>query len=90
MGFYTQHDPKHRPDPTEPRVRLAKVTAALPQLEKLANQIIADGHVPGLSIAVVYQDKVVYLKGFGVKKAGEADPARADNEVDDQETRSAN
>ena len=68
---------------SEPHVTPAKVAAALPQLEKLANKIIADGHVPGLSIAVVYQDKVVYLKGFGVKKADEADPANVDNQVDE-------
>jgi len=66
----------------EPRVTPAKVTAALPELEKLANKIIADGDVPGLSIAVVYKDEVVYLKGFGVKKIGD-DSAGEGNQVDE-------
>ena len=63
---------------TEPRVTAAKVEAALPELEKLAEKLIADGDVPGLSIAVVYQDKVVYLKGFGVKKVGTEDAVDED------------
>jgi CubicO group peptidase (beta-lactamase class C family) len=28
--------------------------------------------VPGLAVAIVYRDRVVYLKGFGVRKAGES------------------
>jgi len=30
--------------------------------------------VPGVAVAVVYRDKVVYLEGFGVRRAGEAEP----------------
>jgi CubicO group peptidase (beta-lactamase class C family) len=42
-----------------------KVLAAIPKLEKLAQAAVANGGVPGLAIAIVYQDEVVYLGGFG-------------------------
>jgi CubicO group peptidase (beta-lactamase class C family) len=49
-----------------------KVEAALPELERLARQTLQKTGVPGMAIAVVSQDKVVYLKGFGVRQAGGA------------------
>jgi CubicO group peptidase (beta-lactamase class C family) len=55
-----------------------EVLAALPALEKLARDTIASGSVPGLSIAVVYRDEVVYLGGFGLREAGRPDPVDAD------------
>jgi CubicO group peptidase (beta-lactamase class C family) len=45
-----------------------KVLAAIPKLEKLAKAAVANGGVPGLAIAIVYQDEVVYLGGFGVRE----------------------
>ncbi|MFT3880499.1 MAG: serine hydrolase [Gemmatales bacterium] len=54
------------------------VKAALPELEKLIEQTMRSTGVPGLSIAVVYQDKVVYLKGFGVKEVGKEGKVDAD------------
>ncbi|HKU96891.1 MAG TPA: serine hydrolase [Vineibacter sp.] len=50
-----------------------KVTAALPALETMARQAIESGGVPGLAIAVVHNDEVVYLKGFGRRDAGKPD-----------------
>ena len=55
-----------------------KVLAAIPKLEKLAQAAVANGGVPGLAIAIVYQDEVVYLAGFGVKEAGRGDRVDAD------------
>lgn len=55
-----------------------KVQAALPVLEKLIRETMASTGVPGLSVAVVYQDEVVYLKGFGVREVGRPDPVDAD------------
>jgi CubicO group peptidase (beta-lactamase class C family) len=46
-----------------------KVMAALPALETMAQRIVDEDQVPGLSIAVVYRDEVVYLKGFGVRRS---------------------
>lgn len=53
-----------------------KVEAALPKLDALAAEVIAKGEVPGLAIAVVQGDDVVYLKGFGLREEGE--PATVD------------
>lgn len=47
-----------------------KVMAALPGLKALAEQSVARGEVPGLAIAVVHDDEVIYLGGFGVRKVG--------------------
>ncbi|AMS41375.1 serine hydrolase [Aminobacter aminovorans] len=55
-----------------------QVTAALAKLEQLANAAIADGSVPGLAIGVVHHDKVVFLRGFGTREAGEPEKVDAD------------
>lgn len=50
-----------------------KLTAALQGLDELARKTIETGGVPGLAIAVVYDDRVVHLKGFGRREAGKPD-----------------
>ncbi len=55
-----------------------KVVAAIPRLEQLARDAIAKGQVPGLAIAIVYKDEVVYLGGFGVREAGKLGTVDAD------------
>ncbi|MFL5664941.1 MAG: serine hydrolase [Ktedonobacteraceae bacterium] len=55
-----------------------QVEAALPKLEQLAQETLKKTGIPGLAITVVYQDEVLYLKGFGVRKAGEHQPVDAD------------
>jgi CubicO group peptidase (beta-lactamase class C family) len=55
-----------------------RVMAALPKLEEMARRIVNGDGVPGLSIAVVYQNEVVYLKGFGVREEGRSEPVDAD------------
>jgi CubicO group peptidase (beta-lactamase class C family) len=53
-----------------------QVAAAVAQLDTLAQQALVRTGVPGLAVAVVYRDEVVYLKGFGVREAGK--PAAVD------------
>ena len=55
-----------------------KVLAAIPKLENIAQETVAGGGVPGLSIAIVYKDEVVYLGGFGVREAGKPGLVDAD------------
>ena len=50
-----------------------RVKMALLELDKLARDVLEKPGVPGLAIAVVYQDQVVYAKGFGVREAGKSD-----------------
>src|SRR3954452_10981785 len=55
-----------------------QVTRAVQQLEKLAQAQIQENALPGLAIAVVFQDTVVYAKGFGVHDASTKLPVDAD------------
>src|SRR4051794_33356241 len=55
-----------------------RVTAALPQMEALAQKLVDDGEVPGIAIAVVHDDEVVYLGGFGLREMGKPDKVDAD------------
>lgn len=54
------------------------VEAALPKLQAIAETAIKTGQVPGLAIAIVYGDEVVYQQGFGVRKEGEPETVDAD------------
>lgn len=54
------------------------VKAALPKLENLATTLQKKTGVPGLAIAVIYKDQIVYLKGFGVREAGKPAPVDPD------------
>ena len=51
----------------KPHVTSEQVTRAIQELEKLAQKQIQENALPGLAIAVVFQDKSVYAKGFGVR-----------------------
>ena len=54
------------------------MTHAVQEVEKLAQKQIDQNAVPGLAIAVVFQDKVVYAKGFGVRDVNTKAPVDAD------------
>jgi CubicO group peptidase (beta-lactamase class C family) len=62
----------------EPEVTAEQVVAALPELEKLVKQTLKKTGVPGMAIVIVHKDKVVFLKGFGVRRAGQAAPVNED------------
>ena len=55
-----------------------RVAAALPGLERYVGELREKSGVPGLAVAVVHADKVVYLKGFGVRELGKPDPIDPD------------
>src|SRR5215472_2498145 len=54
------------------------VQTALARMDTYIREVMAKTKVPGLAVAVVYQDKVVFLKGYGVRKVGEPAPVGAD------------
>ena len=56
----------------------ARVVAALPGLEALARRAVDSGDTPGLAVAVVFNDEVLYLEGFGVRQAGRPERVDAD------------
>ena len=59
-------------------VTAEQVKSAVQALDKLAQEQIDANAVPGLSIAVVFEDEVVYAKGFGVRDTSTAGPVDAD------------
>ena len=64
--------------PEKPGVTSEQVTHAVREVEKLAQKQIDQNAVPGLAIAVVFQNKVVYAKGFGVRDVNTKTPVDAD------------
>jgi CubicO group peptidase (beta-lactamase class C family) len=48
----------------------ASINSLLPQIENYIKQGMTKTGVPGVAVAIIYCDKVVYLKGFGVREAG--------------------
>jgi CubicO group peptidase (beta-lactamase class C family)/pimeloyl-ACP methyl ester carboxylesterase len=64
--------------PEQSHVTSEQVTHAVQELEKLVQQKIQENAVPGLAIAVVFQDQVLYAKGFGVRDVNTKAPVDAD------------
>jgi len=54
------------------------VKAALPRLDAIVEDALRRTGVPGVAVAVVLGDEILYLKGYGVRLAGETDPVDAD------------
>lgn len=54
------------------------VQAALPQFEMLVDQIMKSTGVPGVAVAIVHRDRVVYVKGFGIREVGKEGQVDAD------------
>jgi CubicO group peptidase (beta-lactamase class C family) len=52
-------------------VTAASLAAALPRLDALATDMLRSTGVPGLAIVVVHADRVVFLRGYGVRRVGE-------------------
>ncbi|PPD45331.1 MAG: serine hydrolase [Methylocystis sp.] len=58
--------------------RVDAVERHLADLDRIVAETMKRTGVPGMSIVVVSRDRVVYLKGFGVRRAGGAEPVDAD------------
>ena len=55
----------------------APVQEPLAGLDAYIRESMPDWDVPGLAVAVVYNDEVVFARGFGVKELGRDDPVDA-------------
>nr|WP_141203006.1 serine hydrolase [Streptomyces griseorubiginosus] len=66
--------------PAQPPSQLtrAKVETAVSQLDGVVQDAMRRTGVPGVAVGVVYDDKVMYLKGFGTRKVGTEDRVGAD------------
>ncbi len=47
------------------------VNAALAQLDTYIRSSMATTRVPGVSVAVIFNDKVIFLRGYGIRKIGQ-------------------
>ncbi|PZV04020.1 MAG: hypothetical protein DCF23_07485, partial [Cyanobium sp.] len=54
------------------RVTPEALAAALTRLDGLAGSMQRSTGVPGMAIAVVHNDQLVFLRGYGVRMAGQA------------------
>ncbi|MCL5774314.1 MAG: serine hydrolase [Firmicutes bacterium] len=55
-----------------------KLKAILADFEKYAEKGMHDWGTPGMAIAIVQDDKVIFARGFGVRKLGGNDPVTKD------------
>ena len=62
----------------ETRITTEQVNEAIQEMQRLAEKEIAQAAVPGLAIAVVFQDQVVYAAGFGVRDVNTREPVNVD------------
>lgn len=66
------------PAQTPPTIAAPAVADAVAKVQALARQAIAARAVPGLAIAVVFDDKLVWSGGFGVRDVASGAPVDAD------------
>ncbi len=64
--------------PVQETVSDSRLKNALSYLEKTAQELIDKKAVPGLSLAVVYKDKLVLARGYGVRVNGNPEKVDAD------------
>ncbi|MFI6789484.1 serine hydrolase [Nonomuraea sp. NPDC050383] len=58
------------PAQAPPALTPAAVDTAVARLDGIVRDVMGRTGVPGMAVAVVYRDRVAYLKGFGVRRAG--------------------
>jgi CubicO group peptidase (beta-lactamase class C family) len=61
-----------------PSLSQEQVDSALSSLDGLVTDAMDRTGVPGVAVAVVYRDQVVYSKGFGVREVGRPEPVDPD------------
>lgn len=59
-------------------ITLDQVNQAVRETQRLCEEQIEKDAVPGLAIAVVFQDQVLYTAGFGVRDVNAREPVNAD------------
>ncbi|MCQ6553927.1 serine hydrolase [Streptomyces sp. C10-9-1] len=63
--------PRAEPPPPDPQLTAEDVDSAVSKLDGQIRAGMEESGVPGVAVAVVHDDRVVYLKGFGEREAGE-------------------
>ncbi len=72
-------------DGSKPPPQTSAVTIPASQIERaadwvdtLAKEVMRHSGIPGLAVAVVHEGRPMFIKGYGVRKVGEAAPVDAD------------
>ncbi|MEJ8645020.1 serine hydrolase domain-containing protein [Streptomyces sp. MS1.HAVA.3] len=60
------------PPPPQPSISDDAVDKAVARLDRTVADMMRRTGVPGVSVAVVHDDEVVHLKGFGVRRTGQS------------------
>jgi CubicO group peptidase (beta-lactamase class C family) len=66
------------PGQVEPLLDRSKVDNALGRLDGQIQAAMEHTGLPGMAVAVVYRDEVLYSKGFGVREVGKSEKVSAD------------
>ncbi len=65
------------PVPPTPTLSEAEVQHAIDQLDSLLRDVIARTRVPGVAVGVVFHDRLMWARGYGVREVGKPDPVDA-------------
>ena len=60
--------------PALTRAQAPPPALAKADLDAYAAKVLADWHAPGVAIAVVKDDKVIFARGFGIREIGKPEP----------------
>ena len=63
---------------SEPLKTDADKKALISELEKVIPQLMKEAEVPGLSIAVIIDGKIIWSRGFGIKNTKTGEPVNDD------------
>jgi CubicO group peptidase (beta-lactamase class C family) len=66
------------PPPPAPQLTAEQVEHAVASLDGLVTDAMDRTGVPGVAVAVVYRDRVVYSQGFGIREVGRPETVDAD------------
>ncbi|HNB24257.1 MAG TPA: serine hydrolase domain-containing protein, partial [Candidatus Melainabacteria bacterium] len=69
---------KFNSDIAKQSITEAQVESAIAEIDKLAQKQIDENRVPGIAISVVFNDKLIFAKGYGVREVGKSDKIDAD------------
>ena len=74
----TQRYPHSPANATAWPIAAGQIDAAVGQLDGVAQELMSRTGVPGMAVAVVHDDELVYGKGFGVRRMGGDEPVDED------------
>jgi len=67
-------EPDNSAESASSSLTVAEVEASLPELDSIVEAGMAETGVPGVAVAVVFDDEVIYTKGYGVRDVSGDDP----------------